>query len=642
MARPASRSDRRDGKSSVDTKARRRRRLIRRAWRNFLTVGLPFDEWSPLMLRIKFLNFFALSATIFLIIFGLVNVIGGTVSHGLIEMVLALVAAVVLVYFRYTKNVELAITIALINTIAVMVFLILTGGMDKTGILWVFCLPAAVFFTQGKRRGWWWTAFILLGLVILVALSKTGFIEIAYSYIQLRQFTASYLLLSSLMYFYESIRDDYEKIIESKNKEILETNMDLTREFAAREKVQQDLVAATKEAERANRAKSEFLSRMSHELRTPLNAILGFAQLLESDSRDPLTPAQSEKLHFILRSGQDLLMLINEVLDLARIEAGRMVLASQKTPLGPVIQEAVSIIRPLADQRQIVMQDKTGANQGACLTVDPIRLKQVLLNFLSNAVKYNREAGLIAVEAEEVREGILRVSVVDTGMGIPEDKQEMVFEPFLRLGEDDAAVEGTGIGLTIVKKVTEAMGGQVGLTSTPGLGSRFFVEFPLVGRVEAVAVEAEQLAAELKEVPAPTAPAQRTLLYIEDDLANLILVRHILNRRPDIRLLEAPQGQLGLDLASAHRPDVILLDIHLPDMTGRDVLRVLRQDEVTRDVPVVVVSASAMPNEVQRVIDEGASTFLAKPLDVKLFLETLDSLLYGGGQGPAAGGDRPA
>jgi PAS domain S-box-containing protein len=384
------------------------------------------------------------------------------------------------------------------------------------------------------------------------------------------------------------------------------------------------LVAARRDAEQANHAKSEFLSRMSHELRTPMNSILGFAQLMESDERDPLTASQHESLHHILKGGRHLLGLINEVLDLARIESGRLMLSSEPMLVAPMVSESVSMIQPLARARRIRITNAVPAVPACRILADPNRVRQVLLNLLSNAVKYNREEGLVTVEAAERPDGRLRLSVTDTGPGILLEQQALVFEPFNRLGADRMPIEGSGIGLTISRKLTEAMGGTLGLTSTPGLGSCFFIDMPMsleTGQAQSSAILDSPL-------PASAAPGkEHTVLYIEDDPANLSLVQHILARRPDIRLLFAPQGDLGLELARVHRPDLILLDIHLPDINGREVCHRLKEEPATRSIPVLIVSASAMPAEIDSMMQAGAVSYLTKPLDVPLFLSTIDRFL---------------
>ncbi len=384
------------------------------------------------------------------------------------------------------------------------------------------------------------------------------------------------------------------------------------------------LVAARTDAEQANHAKSEFLSRMSHELRTPMNSILGFAQLMESDERDPLSASHRESLHHILRGGRHLLSLINEVLDLARIESGRLMLSTEPVTVAPLVSETVSMIQPLAKARRILITNRVPATPAYQVLADPHRLKQVLLNLLSNALKYNREEGLVTIELAERPDRQLRLSVLDTGPGIPLDQQAMIFEPFYRLGAERMLVEGSGIGLTISRKLTEVMGGFLGFTSTPSLGSCFFIDLPMSTGTS----QARSSSIPDSSTPGSTVTGkEHTVLYIEDDLANLALVQHIMDRRPGLRLLSAPQGTLGLELARMHRPDIILLDIHLPDIKGQEVCRKLKEDPLTRSIPVLIVSASAMPVEIDSMMQAGAAHYLTKPLDIPLFLKTIDRFL---------------
>ncbi len=376
---------------------------------------------------------------------------------------------------------------------------------------------------------------------------------------------------------------------------------------------------AKEAAEQASRAKSEFLSRMSHELRTPLNAILGFAQLLEMDS---LAAEQRESVQHILRGGQHLLDLINEVLDITRIETDRLAMSSEPVAVNDVVGESLELIAPLAAQRQIQITGPANIHPGYVLA-DRQRLKQVLLNFLSNAVKYNRTGGTVTLTCEELSTERLRIKVRDTGGGIPKDKQSRLFIPFERLGVERTGVDGTGIGLALSKRLVELMDGEIGVESEVGRGSTFWVEFPLVeGPVERY----ERL---LGDLPAPAASGvghARTVLYIEDNLANLELIQRILAPRPGIKLLSAMQGRLGLDLARQHHPDLILLDLHLPDITGDEILRRLHENLETSRIPVVVISADATQGQGERLMALGAWAYLAKPLDVKKLAVLLDEM----------------
>ncbi len=377
---------------------------------------------------------------------------------------------------------------------------------------------------------------------------------------------------------------------------------------------------AKEAAEQASRAKSEFLSRMSHELRTPLNAILGFAQLLEMDS---LGHEQRESVQHILKGGQHLLDLINEVLDVARIETGRLVLSPEPVAVRDVVQESLELIAPLAAQRQVRITAPAQANPGHVMA-DRQRLKQVLLNLLSNAVKYNRQGGSVTLTCEETAQGRLRISVRDTGPGISPEKLSRLFIPFDRLGAERTGVDGTGIGLALSKGLVQLLGGEIGVESAANRGSTFWVEFPLV---ESPVERYERLR---EDIPAPTAVGAghaRTVLYIEDNLVNLELLQRILAHRPGVKLLSAMQGRLGLDLAGQHHPDLILLDMHLPDITGDEILRRLHDTHETSRIPVVVISADATPGQGDRLLALGACAYMPKPLDVKKLGTLLDEML---------------
>jgi signal transduction histidine kinase/CheY-like chemotaxis protein len=603
--------------------------LLRRAWRNFVTSGLPGDESSPLIRRIRFLNLYVLITTIVCLSFGPVNLTQGRVVPGVAEVAIGVLGVCMMAFMRWSKRVEVAQIGTLSLAWLLMVVLLFTGGIEKTGIFWWYCLPPGAFFLLGRRRGWW---LVLASLVVFsadMALIGTGRLEGPYTLTQLRQFLISYIVLSFIMAFYESVRDDSAQLIERQSREVLETNALLSLEVGERRRYQADLEAARQAADQANAAKSEFLSRMSHELRTPMNSILGFSQLLEMDAREPLTPTQRENVNQILASGRHLLTLINEVLDLSRIEAGRIPLELQPVALSGLVAECLAVVRPLAEQRGVFLRDETGQAPGLKAVADPGRLKQVLLNLLSNAIKYNKPDGLVLVQGA-AEGGVVLLSVTDSGVGIPGDKQNLVFEPFQRLAAEHTGVEGTGIGLAIAKKLVGMMSGTIEMKSTPGLGSCFTVRLPAAAES---AVEA------LPQAPAAAAGAAEgagSVLYVEDEPSNLTLVRHVLGRRPGVALLAADRGSEGLQLARAHKPDLILLDVHLPDMEGHEIFARLREDPETRDIPVVIVSASAMPDDIQKLREAGVDGYLTKPLNVQEFLTTLDGFL-----GRTARGERP-
>jgi signal transduction histidine kinase/CheY-like chemotaxis protein len=381
-----------------------------------------------------------------------------------------------------------------------------------------------------------------------------------------------------------------------------------------------ELREAKEAADKANAAKSEYLSRMSHELRTPLNAILGFAQLLELED---LTEEQNENLHFILNAARHLLALINEVLDIAAIEAGRLPLSLEPVAVADVVAEAVSLIRPLADQHQVLLVSPPVSCQVHVMG-DRQRLKQILLNLLSNAVKYNRQGGRVQLECGPTGDDRMRIQVADTGPGIAPEAIDQLFVPFERLGSEQTGVEGAGLGLPLSRRLAEAMGGTLEVATTVGQGSRFFVELP---QAEGPVQRAERQQ-ELEEPaqPDPEPASELTVLYIEDNLSNLQLVERVLSRRPGVRLISAMRPQLGLELAAEHDPDLILLDLHLPDMPGQEVLRRLQAEPRTAQVPVVVLSADARPSLIDELLAQGVRAFMTKPLDVKELLELLQTI----------------
>ncbi len=364
-----------------------------------------------------------------------------------------------------------------------------------------------------------------------------------------------------------------------------------------------ELSVATAEADRANLAKSEFLSRMSHELRTPLNAILGFAQL----------------------AGRHLLGLINEILDISRIEAGRLQLSLEPVPVQETVRQAIELVQPSVAEAHVTVRAEA-IGEALHVLADRQRLQQVLLNLLSNGVKFNRAGGTVTVACREITARRLRIEVTDTGQGITADKLARLFTPFDRLGAEASAVEGTGLGLALSKSLVEAMGGTLKVRSEPEVGCTFSVELAVV----AAPAEREPIA----PVSAPAVDERQPgeaqkILYIEDNLSNLTLVESILSRRPGTTVLSAMQGRVGVDLARDHRPALILLDRHLPDIPGEEVFRQLQADSRTRDIPVIVLSADAMPSRMRQFLDGGVRAYLTKPLDVPALLAAIDEALRG-------------
>jgi len=384
-----------------------------------------------------------------------------------------------------------------------------------------------------------------------------------------------------------------------------------------------ELERAKAAAEKANLAKSDFLSSMSHELRSPLNAILGFAQLINSDSPPP-TPAQAASIDQILHAGWYLLELINEILDLAQIESGKLALSREPTSLAEVMLECQAMMEPQGQQRGIQM---TFPRSGKPFYVDAdrTRLKQVLINLLSNAIKYNQANGKVVVDYTAGTPGRLRVSVRDSGAGLSPEMLTQLFEPFNRLGRESSREEGTGIGLVMSKRLVELMGGTIGVASTVGSGSVFWFELNSVDSPQ-LAIDPAAAATIALEPAQPGAPL-RTLLYVEDNPANLKLVEQLIARRPDMRLLVATDGDLGVQLARANRPEMILMDINLPGISGIEALKILREDPATAHIPVVALSANAMPRDIEKGLQAGFFRYLTKPIRVDEFMNTLDVAL---------------
>jgi PAS domain S-box-containing protein len=411
-----------------------------------------------------------------------------------------------------------------------------------------------------------------------------------------------------------ALRDDYDGII---------GYLLIGADNSVRKQVEAELINAKAAAEKANLAKSDFLSSMSHELRSPLNAILGFAQLMESGSPLP-TPAQKASIDQILQAGWYLLELINEILDLALIESGKLSLSLEPMSLPEVLLDCQAMIEPQAQKSGIRMSFPQ-FDSPYFIKADRTRVKQVLINLLSNAIKYNRARGTVEVTCSASTANRIRISVRDTGEGLSPEKIAQLFQPFNRLGQDASAEEGTGIGLVVSKRLVELMEGKIGVESTVGVGSVFWIELNLAVGPQPVADSAELLAPIQTRVPHGT--ALRTLLYVEDNRANMQLVEQLIARRPDMRLLSAADGTRGIALARIHQPEVILMDINLPGISGIQALKILRADPATAHIPVLAISANAMPRDIKRGLEAGFFRYLTKPIKINEFMEALDMAL---------------
>ncbi|MGA3239418.1 MAG: ATP-binding protein [Bryobacteraceae bacterium] len=394
----------------------------------------------------------------------------------------------------------------------------------------------------------------------------------------------------------------------------------LAQDITARKVVEAQLREAKQQAEAANQAKSEFLSRTSHELRTPLNAILGFGQLLEIVD---LEEDDRESLEQIMKAGRHLLCLINEVLDIAGIESGRRSLSREPVRIGDVARDALDMTRGLALARSIEIRTELGLQEDDYVVADRQRLQQVLLNLLSNAVKYNRAGGTVTLTCEDRTEGEVRISVRDTGLGIPPEDLAKLFVPFERLGAAEAGIEGTGLGLASSRIFVEAMNAVMGVDSVVGEGSVFWLDLQ---RAAAPLEELERVPEAGIASRAVDEGHKGIVLYIEDNLTNLKLVKRVLARYPQIEFLSASRGEDGVRLAREAHPDLILLDLHLPDFWGDEVLRRLREDPITREIPVVMLSADATQHQIDRLLAAGAYSYMTKPIDCQRLIEMVDEV----------------
>ncbi|MBP8191369.1 MAG: response regulator [Aquabacterium sp.] len=395
-------------------------------------------------------------------------------------------------------------------------------------------------------------------------------------------------------------------------------NDELERRVAERTSA---LLDAKNEAERANQSKSEFLSRMSHELRTPLNAILGFGQLLALAESDPVRHGHVQQ---ILGGGKHLLDLINEVLDLARVESGKMSVSLEAVSVADLVQECVALVQPQAQLRRVSVSADL-CSPSVEVLADGIRLRQVLLNLLSNAIKYNHPGGSVHV-ACELTPVALKLLVTDSGPGLTADELARLFVPFERLNADDHQVEGTGIGLALSKRLVQMMNGDIGVHSSKGCGSTFWVQFPLARSMASAASDASAGGVSQPVAPERSGVAQRTVLCMEDNPNNLQLMASILGMLPGVRMLSAISPGLGLEMARSHQPDLILLDINLPDMDGFEVMRCLREQPSTKSIPVVAVSANAMEQDLARGMAAGFADYVTKPIDVGRLLRVVEEL----------------
>jgi PAS domain S-box-containing protein len=394
--------------------------------------------------------------------------------------------------------------------------------------------------------------------------------------------------------------------------------MDVTEDHQRADELQR----AHQRAEAASAAKSEFLASMSHELRTPLNAVLGFAQLLHRDKKEPLSARQLERVDHVLHGGEILLRLIDEVLDLARIEAGGISISAEPVEVDPVLREVITTLEPMAQRAGLELALLPTSAGDARVVADRTRLAQILMNFGSNAIKYNRSGGHVWFAASRDQDR-LRIAVSDDGIGIPEDKRAKIFEPFHRAGQESGPIQGTGIGLAISKRLAELMMGSVGFSTETGKGSQFWVDVPL---------DQTATVTERAHTPAPASTtsvggARHKVVYVEDNPSNIAFMRELIADMPNLELITAPTAEIGLDLIRAHKPRVVIMDINLPGMSGFDAMRQLAVWPDTKDIPVIALSAAALAKDTSRAVAAGFYRYLTKPVQVDVLTAALEDIL---------------
>jgi len=362
---------------------------------------------------------------------------------------------------------------------------------------------------------------------------------------------------------------------------------------------------------------------MSHELRTPMNAILGFTQLLEMNAQSKLSAIEKKNLEMISSAGNHLLELINEVLDLSKVESGDLELSVETVDLVPIVDNVISISKSLSDEKIVSLEYQQVPVDSCFVEADPLRLKQVVLNLISNAIKFNKPNGSVIVSYEKQDGGMMRLGIKDTGSGISEDKKDKLFKPFERLGMQPEQIEGTGIGLTITKQLVELMNGTIGFESTAGEGSFFYVNFPVSTKTQLPT----QVAERAEPVQSSSTHSRKRILYIEDIPANVELVRQLLAQRKGVEFLSASTAIAGIEIARSEAPDLILMDIHMPGMDGLTAFKELQKIQGTKNIPVIALTADAMDGDIKKALNMGFKGYTTKPIDVLKFVKTIDDIL---------------
>jgi signal transduction histidine kinase/CheY-like chemotaxis protein len=400
------------------------------------------------------------------------------------------------------------------------------------------------------------------------------------------------------------------------------------QELDVRNELLPRLNKARKESEAANRAKSDFLSSMNHELRTPLNAVLGYAKLLDLNPTEPLSAKQKTAVDSISEGGQHLLDLINQILELSKIEAGKLELSIETLNPMIAVEECLVIARTMAEPCSITAENNALKKDIPFIRADLTRFKQLMLNLLSNSVKYNKDGGSVTVDAEATSNDMLRISISDTGAGIPEKEHDKVFEPFERFGMKSTEIEGTGIGLTISKQLVELMGGSTGFESEAGKGSTFWIELPIAEAGDHVLTSNNPIQDnKTSELPLLNDGQITRILYVEDNEMNVELMKSIFDDMLDAELIIATTGEDGVELAKSQHPNLILMDIGLPGISGIEATNILKQTEDTRDIPIIVITAAAMKDEVERAKAVDFYAYLTKPIDIAKTLKVVQQAL---------------